>query len=278
MIICLIGINNITGHNMSGIREFNLILNKMGSKLLKWFYDWGLFIIAIIIIIVYIILNSDISTQKSFNLIVSTNVLFTIINLLSAFYIARKVSMWGWITDLSNNQKKIAKTAIRHNRGNLASILKLIKITKDKIDKVDDKLTQQYLQEIENHLEMIYNGLRNSEEDFKEIVNEEMKEQNILEVEISELFNEIESKNHQLTEMSKTSDDKDSKITELKKQLREKESILSSKISSLPFGVTSFNSGSTFNIMDASHIADSKISLLNNLLASKYIIGEDNKK
>ncbi len=250
----------------------------MKSKVLKWFYDWGLFIIAIIVIVVYIILNSDISTQQSFNKTVSTNVLFTIINLLSAFYIARKVSMWGWITDTSNNQKKIAKTAIRHNRGNLASILKLIKITKDKIDKVDDKLTQQYLQEIENHLEMIYNGLRNSEADFKEIVNEEMKEQNALEVEISDLFNEIESKSNQLAELSKASNEKDGKITELKKQLREKETELNSKISSLPFGATSFNSGSTFNIMDASHIAEGRVSLINDILGTKYTLGEDSKK
>lgn len=246
----------------------------MENKVLKWFNDWGLFIIAIIIIIVYTILNSDISSQQSFNSTVATNVLFTVINLLSAFYIAKKVSTWGWITDMSINQKKIAKTAIRHNRGNLASILKLIKITKDKVDRVDDKLTKQYIQEIQNHLEMIYNGLRNSEADFKEIVNEELKEQNALEVEISELFSEIETKSNQLTELSKATDEKESKIIGLKKQLREKETELNSKISSLPFGATSFNSGPTFNIMDASRIADGRIILMDDILGKNFKIDE----
>ena len=218
----------------------------MENRILKWFYDWGLFIIAAIIIFLYTVLSSGISTEESLNKTVTVNILFTIINLLAAFYMARKVSLWGWQTDTTNNQKKIAKTAIRHNRGNLASILKLIKITKDKVDKVEDPLTKQYLQEIQNHLEMIYNGLRNSEADFKEIVNEEMKEQNALEIEISELFTEIETKSNKLAELSEASNEKDGKITDLKKQLREKEIELNSKISSLPFGSTMFDSNSTF--------------------------------
>jgi len=250
----------------------------MKNKILKWFNDWGLFIISVIIIVVYTIISSGISIQQSFNNTVATNVLFTVLNLLSAFYIARKVSLWGWQTDTTNNQKKIAKTAIRHNRGNLASILKLIKITKDKVSKVEDELTKQYIIEIQNHLEMIYNGLRNSEADFKEIVNEEMKEQNALEVEISELFNEIESKSKQLEKISKDVDEKDDKITELKKQLREKELELSTKVSSLPFGST-LSSGSTISFLDSSNNYKIGGLLIDDILKkSNTNLGTDNDK
>ncbi|MCT4622954.1 MAG: hypothetical protein N4A46_04965 [Schleiferiaceae bacterium] len=226
----------------------------MKNKVFKWFNEWGLFIIAIVVIVIYTILSSDISTQQALNKTVWTNVLFTIINLLSAFYIARKVSMWGWLTDTTNNQKKIAKTAIRHNRGNLASILKLIKITKEKIEKVDTQLTEQYLLEIQHHLEMIYNGLRNSEADFKEIVNEELKEQNAIEVEISELFTDIENKSNTIEELAKTTDKKEEQIVKLKQQLRDKENELSEKITSLPFGTSSFESGDTFNLLGDDNI------------------------
>ena len=222
----------------------------MKNDFYKWLNNWGLVIISIIIIVVYTTLSSGISTEQELNKSVWTNILFTIINLLAAFYIARKVSLWGWLTDMTNNQKKIAKTAIRHNRGNLASILKLIKITKEKVDKVEDELIKQYLKEIQNHLEMIYNGLQNSEADFREIVNEELKEQNTLEVEISDLFNEIEQKAKIISELSDTKEEKEGEIENLKKQLRDAEKELSTKISSLPFGANSFSSGSTFNLID----------------------------
>ena len=242
------------------------------NKVYKWLNNWGLLIVSIIIIIVYTVLNSGIITEQELNKNVWTNILFTIINMLAAFYIARKVSLWGWLTDMTNNQKKIAKTAIRHNRGNLASILKLIKITKDKVDKVDDELIKQYIKEIQNHLEMIYNGLQNSEADFREIVNEELKEQNALEIEISDLFNEIEQKTKIIRELSESHDEKEDEITALKKQLKKAEKELNTKISSLPFGLNSFSSGSTINLEDNSNfkiIGKIDLDNLNNLKGNK---------
>lgn len=226
----------------------------MKNDFYKWLNNWGLLIISIVIILVYTTLNSGISPEQELNKNVWSNILFTIINLLAAFYIARKVSLWGWLTDMTNNQKKIAKTAIRHNRGNLVSILKLIKITKEKVDKVNDELIKQYLKEIQNHLEMIYNGLQNSEADFREIVNEELKEQNALEVEISDLFNDIEQKAKTISALSETTEEKEGEIEKLKKQLREAEKELSVKISNLPFGSNSFSTGSTFNLIGEENI------------------------
>jgi len=228
------------------------------KQLLKFLYNWVIFIFAIIVVLLYIILNSEISTQQELNRSVVTNTLFTIINLFAAFYIARKVSLWGWQSNTTDNQKKIAKTAIRHNRGSLASILKLIKITRNKLDKVEDELTKQYIVEIKNHLEMIYNGLKNSEADFNEIVGEELKEQNILEVEISDLYNEIETKSNKLNEISSFANDKDEEIADLKEQLRQKENELSTKISRLPFGAISTGTGvsGTLRIGEDVHIFD----------------------
>ncbi|MDP3435856.1 MAG: hypothetical protein Q8S04_01295 [Bacteroidales bacterium] len=216
----------------------------MKKNILKWLNDWGLFIVSIIFVLLYTGLISDFRGENQFNNSVITNILFAIINLLSAFYISRKISLWGWLTDTNSNQKKIAKTAIRHNRGNLASIVKLTRITSEKVEIVTDPLTKQYLKEIQNHLEMIYSGIRNSEADFKEIVNEEMTEQNSLEIEISKIFVEIKEKNKEIEKLSHSSNTKEVEINKLKEQLRDSQTELQKKINSLPFGAQGITSGS----------------------------------
>jgi hypothetical protein len=218
------------------------------DNIMKFLSDWGLFIVSLIIIVAYTVLTTTQTKSEESN--IWTNILFVVLNLLAAFYISRQVSMWGWLTENSANQKKIAKTAIRHNRGNLTSIVKLIKITKEKTELVDDPLIKQYLKEIKNHLEMIYNGIKNSEADFNEIVNEELKEQNSLEVEISELLEEIERKNYEVKEMESVQQSDKETIKKLRQTIREKENELSLKVSNLPFGSTSFLSGSTYNLLD----------------------------
>lgn len=218
------------------------------ENIMKFLSDWGLFIVSLMIIVAYTVLTTTQTKSEESN--IWANILFVVLNLLAAFYISRQVSMWGWLTESSVNQKKIAKTAIRHNRGNLTSIVKLIKITKEKIELVDDPLIKQYLKEIKNHLEMIYNGIKNSEADFNEIVNEELKEQNSLEIEISELLEEIERKNNEVKEMESVQQSDKETIKKLRQTIREKENELSLKVSNLPFGSTSFLSGSTYNLLD----------------------------
>lgn len=218
------------------------------GKVYSFLTNWGLFAISILIIISYTVFSAN--PDKAENQNIWTNILFVVLNLLAAFYISRQTSLWGWQTDNAANQKKIAKTAIRHNRGNLTSIVKLIKITKEKIDLVEEPLTVQYLKEIKNHLEMIYNGIKNSEADFNEIVNEELKEQNSLEVDILDLLAEIEQKNEDLkTKENEQQSDKEM-IKNLRKTIKDKENELGLKMSSLPFGSTSYLSGSTFNLLD----------------------------
>jgi uncharacterized HAD superfamily protein len=172
-------------------------LNKVG--IMNFLEKWGLFALSVIIVLAYAELV--ISQGKTEKLSIWVNVLFIVLNLLAAFYISRQVSLWGWLNENSVNQKKIAKTAIRHNRVNLTSVVKLLKITNEKIGMVEDQLVKQYLKEIKNHLEIIYIGIKSLESDFNEIVNEELKEQNFLEVEISELLDEIDRNNIEVREL-----------------------------------------------------------------------------
>lgn len=216
------------------------------TLILKFILEWGLFGISILIIVAYTFIS--IKPDKTISENIWINILFIVLNLLAAFYISRQVALWGWQSQNSTNQKKIAKTAIRHNRANLVSLIKLMKITREKIDIVDDPLIKQYLKEIKNHLEMIYNGIKNSEADFNEIVNEELKEQNLLEFEISGLLDEIEEKSSELSEINNQSQEDQETIIGLKLEIKQKESELSRKVSNLPFGniLTTSGSGLSF--------------------------------
>lgn len=206
------------------------------QKFFKVIEDWGLFVIAIIIIVSFVVFSALQPIEKDLLGIIINN-MFLVLNLLAAFYISRQVSLWGWKTENLLNQKKIAKTAIRHNRGNLTSLLRVIKITDEKINLVEDPLIAQYLKEIKNHLQMTYQNMTNSEADFYEIVNEELKEQNHLEIEISTLFDEIEKKNKDLKALEEEKEADKNTINKLRKSIKEKENEAALKAARLPFGV-----------------------------------------
>ncbi len=200
--------------------------------------EWCGLLVAFIVIVTYIVISA---LPKQNNYLGETwqAILFTVLNLTATFYIAKKVSLWGWQTDNAASQKKIAKTAIRHNRANLTSIVKLIKITSEKIGLVQEPLTSQYLKEIRNHLEMIYNGIKNSEADFNEIVNEELREQNILELEITELIEEKDNANKKIIELEGGAAQDSKLIDELRENIKKKDAEISKKVNALPFGITS---------------------------------------
>jgi hypothetical protein len=214
--------------------------------------NWGLLLISIIIILAYsgLVLQQDGSEKLN----IWVNLLFILLNLLAAFYISRQVSMWGWLNENSVNQKKIAKTAIRHNRVNLISVIKLIRITNEKINLVEDYLLKQYLKEIKNHLEIIYIGIKSLEGDFNEIVNEELKEQDFLEVEITELLDEIERSHTELKDMESLQKMDKAMIQSLRETIKEKENQLSQKVSNLPFGTTSYLSGSALDFLNGTNL------------------------
>lgn len=92
------------------------------EKYLQFLSDWRLFFIAILIIFAYTVFSSSPEITENKNTWI--NILFIVLNLLTAFYISRQVALWLWKAENVSNQKKIAKTAIRHNRGNLTTIVK----------------------------------------------------------------------------------------------------------------------------------------------------------
>lgn len=238
----------------------------------KWLKEWGILILAFLIITSYLIFSS-ISAIKSGDIqAITSSIIFTILNLLAAFYIAKKVSLWGWRSENQSNQKKIAKTAIRHNKHYTATLIKILKITKDKNDVIKDELVKQYFSEIINHLEILAYGLNNFEADFKEIVNEEISEQSVLEIEISKLLDEIHDLKSDISEYEKKisveKKEKKSLLEDIKRketELKNKEIELSKKFTQLPFGTTGV-SGSNFYVDKDSIIK---------LGSSKYGVGSD---
>jgi hypothetical protein len=211
------------------------------QKGLTFIRDWGLLILCGLFITFYIILSSGIGPETDFTSMgqvrgIATNTMFAIINLFATVYISKKISVWGWQTENIENQKKIAKTSIRHIRNYLTSILKLLKITNEKVEISKDELNKQFFKEIKNHLEILYSGVKQSESDFKEIVNEELQEQNLLETEISGILDTLQEKNEKLKELEQKTTDKTTEIESLRKEIKKLKEEVSSKSISLPFG------------------------------------------
>jgi uncharacterized membrane protein len=82
------------------------------NSVLKFISEWGLFSISLLIIVVYTVIS--IKQEKTISENIWINVLFIVLNLLAAFYISRQVALWGWQTENSTNQKKIATKTV-HN-------------------------------------------------------------------------------------------------------------------------------------------------------------------
>jgi hypothetical protein len=197
-------------------------------------YRWIISTICGLIIIFYLIFSAGLLPNLS-GLI--NNILFTCINLLATIYITREISLWGWQSENILNQKKIAKTAIRHNRTNLYIIDSLLTIVDDKISKVQDALIKQYFIEIKNQLLIINGGIRNSEADFNDIVNEELHEELYIQKQILELQDIIDEKNKQLTKFSEKSKN-DKEFEELVRQIQANKMELLNRKIDMPFGTT----------------------------------------
>jgi len=208
----------------------------MTKVIYKWLNDWFGFILALVIVCLYIYYVAQPSEAKTTQNTVMINILFALINLGASIYIARKVSIWGWSEDNKANQKKIAKTAIRHNRSNLASLLRLAKITSERTEQCAEPLIRQYFIEINHHIETIFQGIRNSESDFNEIVNDELVEQGALEFEIVAIMKKIEEQNNTIQQLSGETLQKQEEINLLAKKLANTEEELNKKLLKLPFG------------------------------------------
>lgn len=132
-------------------------------------------------------------------------------------------------------QKNTAKTAIRHIRGYHRSVENLIEIIKKKMsDSKDDKLMDT-LTEINHHLDNLSMGIRLSENDFKDILGEEFKDENLL---LTKLNNDIALLNKKITEVKKLGKKREQvdkeRIDNLNEEIKNLRNNISSDINSLP--------------------------------------------
>lgn len=193
-------------------------------KFIELLYKYGLFLLCLLTIIAYVIYSSQILQGKSIETVI-INITFALLNIFATIYIASRVSLWGWNSDNVKNQKKLAKTAVRHIRGYLTQIIKIQRIISKKLEEDRDK-DKRDLKEINNHLEILFTGIKSSEADFKEIVNEELKEQDVVEKEIGKILEELEDKNNELENLKQDKDSSNKKVKELEKSVSKLESDL----------------------------------------------------
>lgn len=204
----------------------------------KW-YDYFLIILGIICIIVYNLFAGGIIFAEWANRL--SNLLFNLINLIFVFYISFRITYLISQSEFVKNQKKLAKTSIRHLRATAIELYDLGNLIHKRITNVKNpKLYRHYLEEIHNLIKNITQRIRLSENDFKEIVNEEYEEENNLISKIITSLNEIKEKHDKLEGLQKQQgEEANQKIEQLRKDIQQKELEVDRNIKSLPFGVIS---------------------------------------
>jgi hypothetical protein len=134
-------------------------------------------------------------------------------------------------------QKATAKTAVRHLRTYSQNIYRLIEKVNDTIQLSHNKNHKSDLADIIFHLENIGKGINSSENDFQDILGEELKEENKI---VSELFSDTQKLKSKLIEIEKLRKDKEKVNKDKLASLSEEINLLRSKISSgynkLPIG------------------------------------------
>lgn len=163
-----------------------------------------------------------------------TNILLNIINLIVTIYVTKEISYRWRKTDNINNQKKIAKTAIRHIRTSLKNLISIIKIIDGKMNSTNNNVIVKELKEIRNYIAMMYSAISTSQNDFSELVNEEIQEQDTLEHEIEKILDNINSLKNELQEKEKKEKENIDIINDLKNKISKQEEEISSKAFHLP--------------------------------------------
>ena len=194
-------------------------------------------LLGAITIILYILFSSGVVLPDLANPL--SNVLFAILNMIVTIYTSFRISYFSFLRQNEENQKKVAKTSIRHIRNYLVQVHNLISIIEEKSSIVSDDLFKQHLLEIENHLKNIANGIKSSENDFKDIVNEEYKEENEIIAMIMNNLSELQEKQKELKEIQDAHEQSTlNKVNDIQKDIREVRVDLNKNISNLPFGYT----------------------------------------
>lgn len=163
--------------------------------------------------------------------------LFQFLSLIFSVFISYRISVANVMNKTIELQKNTAKTAVRHIRIYGQNIQNLIDNISVKISSSKNKYQSSYLMEIINHLRNIRIGINSSENDFKDILGEELKEENKI---VSELFSDMQILKSKIVEVDKLRKDKEKTNKQQLDTLAEEINILRSKISDnyfqLPIG------------------------------------------
>jgi len=185
---------------------------------IDFLYKYVVLILCFVAIIIYLIYSSEVlKTNESETIIV--NISLSLLNLFATIFIATRISMWGWQNENLKNQKKVAKTSIRHIRGYLTQILKIQRIILSKIED-KDSLDKRDLEELYNHIDILYSGIHSSEIDFQELVSEELIEQNQAEIEVMKILTELSGTKKELKSLKENETDNQENIEKLLKKVK----------------------------------------------------------
>lgn len=239
------------------------------KKFMSW-YDWILVPLGILSIIFYVFFSSGVVLKDLSNPL--CNVLLSIVNLIFTFYMTFKISYANLQKDYTTNQKKLAKTSIRHLRASQLELINLDKLIKEKAALSDNELIKQYLGDIGMHIKNIANRIILSEYDFKGIVGEELKEENDVLSRILESISQLKEKQHELVLMNdKQGQHANEKYEKLHKEIIEIKKKMNEDVSLLPFGNISPSTGILINPNGSIDIT-TEVALIRGNLSSESIL------
>lgn len=191
----------------------------------KWVFPIG----AIVVIIAYAVASVLGIIEKYI-----VDILLFIFHLSAAYYLSTKIAKRSLKQDAKQAEEKIANIAVRHLRGSLRNVRRLMSIIDKRTSELSDTKGKQYLREIKNHIESLYDGLLVSQTDFSEIVSKDLQREGEIEKEITEVMAKAQETKEKLADVET---DKGI-IKELNRKLAEQKFELHQRMLSLPFGPT----------------------------------------
>ncbi len=185
------------------------------KKFFNAWYEWILFFGALIVLISGLFFSSGLFFPKWANPL--ANVLFAVFNLITTGFISYKISYFISKSGNIEQQKKLAKTSIRHLRNSLTSLNNLDIIIEEMINNVTEKLYKQNFGEIKNHIKNIMKSISSFEYDFRDLVGDEIEKE-------KRLFSEIEKYKEKLEQIQKSQEQKnkltDKEMVDLRNEMK----------------------------------------------------------
>lgn len=204
------------------------------------YFDWIILVFFVLSILSNIVLFW--TRPELMNFVVTH--LFQIFQLIFVIYFTVRITKFSLSDKTTENQKSIAKTAIRQIRNTQTMTENLKEIVNSKKDSFRENKMVVTLEEINNHLNSLSINLTVSESAFKDILGEEFKEEHLIWAQINQKINLLNEKRKEENSLRERKEEED-KVhqSELQKEINELRNRISTDISSLP--ITGYTSSYT---------------------------------